>query len=219
MPRPLIVFDLDGTLVNSRRDLAQSTNVLLETYGASRLDEPVIGRMVGEGVGMLLKRAFTAARFESVPTDAMQRFLEIYDGRLLNHTRPYPGIPEALQSLQSHARLAVLTNKPLGAAARILDRLGLASPFADVVGGDGPHPRKPDPGGLLWLIKRAGTDRVRAVLVGDSGIDLATARNAGVRVCLATYGFGWEEGLRGRLGPADLTVDRGADLAAVLDIS
>src|SRR6516165_5393900 len=189
--RRLVVFDLDGTLIDSRRDIADAANALLVASGADALPEESVGRMVGDGVAALVARAFSAARREQ-PPDALSRFLTIYNLRLLAHTRPYPGIPAALSELSRRATLAVLTNKPLEATMRIMAGLDLARYFAAgyVIGGDGPFPRKPDPAGLLHLIGLAGSAPEHTTLVGDSAIDWQTARNASTRICLAAYGFG-----------------------------
>ena len=156
----LIVFDLDGTLVDSRRDLADSINLLLSERGADPLPEAAIGRMIGDGAATLVARAFARLGRER-PFDALERFLEIYNGRLLEHTRPYPGIPAALDGLRARAELCVLTNKPIASTRRVLEGLKLAQYFpADrVVGGDGPFARKPDPSGLRpdeWPGRRPG---------------------------------------------------------------
>jgi phosphoglycolate phosphatase len=147
----LFVFDLDGTLVDSLRDLADSANELLVSYGAAPLETAAIGGMVGEGAARLVARA--CATVGTAPPEALERFLEIYDARLLSHTRPYDGMPEVLATLGRVASLAVLTNKPLASTRRILDGLDLAKFFdADaVIGGDGPWRRKPDTAGLLHL--------------------------------------------------------------------
>ena len=189
----LYVFDLDGTLVDSRRDLANATNALLVECGAPPLAENRIGRMVGDGAATLVARAFEAAGVAR-PADALPRFLAIYAAHLLDHTRPYPGIVEALAALRSRASLAVLTNKPLASTREILAGLDLARHFdaAAVVGGDGPFPRKPDPAGLRHLMARVGADADSTLLVGDSVIDWKTARAASAHICLARYGFGFE---------------------------
>jgi phosphoglycolate phosphatase len=189
----LFVFDLDGTLIDSRRDLADATNALLLECGAAALPEDRIGRMVGDGAGTLVTRAFEASGVAR-PPDALSRFLAIYDAHLLDHTRPYSGIPAVLAALGARASLAVLTNKPLASTRRILAALDLARHFADdaVVGGDGPFPRKPDPAGLRHLMARVGADRDSTLLVGDSAIDWRTARAAATRACLVRYGFGFE---------------------------
>jgi phosphoglycolate phosphatase len=187
----LVVFDLDGTLVDSRRDIADSANDTLVAYGAGPLSEEAIGRMVGDGAPVLVARAFAAAGAEK-PADALDRFLTIYDERLLDHTKPYPGIPNVLSELGTRARLAVLTNKPLEPTRRILDGLDLTRHFGPnwVVAGNGPFARKPDPTGLRHLIASAGTSASATVLVGDSAIDWQTGLRANVKVCVARYGFG-----------------------------
>ena len=189
--RRLIAFDLDGTLIDSRRDLAQSANQLIVELGGVELPEGTIGRMVGEGAAVLVARALTAAGLIN-QAGALARFLEIYDGRLLNHTHAYEGIVEAVGLARRHARVAVLTNKPVGPSERILVGLGLRELFDEIVGGDGPFPRKPDPAALLSLMARAGATAANTLLVGDSSIDHKTARSAAARCCLAAYGFGYE---------------------------
>jgi phosphoglycolate phosphatase len=213
----LIVFDLDGTLVDSRRDLAEAANATLAEFGGGPLPEDDIGRMVGDGARMLVARAFGATRIPQ-PPEALDRFLAIYNARLLVFTLPYPGVLETLAVLSPHATLAVLTNKPRAPALQILAGLDLARYFlpAHVVGGDGPFPRKPDPAGLRHLVAASGVSPVETLLVGDSAVDWETARRAGTRVCLARYGFGFENL---REAPPDdvMAVDRFADLAALAE--
>jgi phosphoglycolate phosphatase len=213
----LFVFDLDGTLVDSLRDLADSANALLAECGARPLGADEIAAMVGEGAALLVSRAFAAARVPA-PADALARFLRIYDGRLLEHTRPYDGMAAALDGLATHSTLAVLTNKPLTATRRILDGLNLSQFFeADaVLGGDGPLPRKPDPAGLAHLCARAGVAIEDTVMVGDSAIDWRTARNAGTRICLARYGFGFREFPRNELRGDEILLDRPGDLLGLM---
>jgi phosphoglycolate phosphatase len=189
---PLYVFDLDGTLVDSLRDLADSANALLVSCGGAALERDAVAKMIGEGVGTLVARVFEAGGVPK-PPDAIERFLDIYDGRLLEHTRPYDGIDAVLDALAPQSRLAVLTNKPRSATLRILAGLGLAKYFDEtaIVGGDGPLPRKPEPAGLHRLASQAGVRPDAALLVGDSAIDWQTARNAGTQICLARYGFGF----------------------------
>jgi phosphoglycolate phosphatase len=204
----LIAFDLDGTLVDSRKDLADSANATLTSYGAQPLSEETIGRMVGDGAPTLIARAFEANGLAR-PSGALDRFLSLYDDRLLNHTRPYAGIPELLADLASGTALAVLTNKPLAAARRILTGLDLSRHFEPdrVVGGDGPFPRKPDPGGLRHLMALAGAAPDVTVLVGDSAVDWRTASAAATKICLARYGFGWEGFPTDQLGADAWVVD------------
>jgi phosphoglycolate phosphatase len=146
--------------------------------------------MVGEGARVLVRRVLQASGLRTVPDEALARFLEIYDRRLVVHTRPYPGVIEALESVAPRARLAVLTNKPQHHTGRLLDALRLSALFdGGILGGDTPLGRKPDPAGLLSLMTTAGTAPLDTLMVGDSPVDLETARRAGTRVCLARYGF------------------------------
>ena len=213
----LIVFDLDGTLVDSRRDLADSANAVLGQCGAGPLPEEELGRMVGDGAATLVARAFAATGC-TPPPDALARFLSIYNQRLLQWTRPYTGIPEVLATLAERTPLAVLTNKPLAPTRQILAGLQLEHFFAPdaVVGGDGPFPRKPDPAGLHHLASTvSGVPAQETVLVGDSFVDFRTARAAGVGICLASYGFGFDGIPAGELESARI-VRSPADLLAVL---
>ena len=187
--RRLIAFDLDGTLIDSRRDLADAANALIVERGGTPLSEDAIGRMVGDGAATLVRRALGAA---GIPLDesSLPRFLELYDATLLRTTRPYPGIVDALKAIQRGGVLALLTNKPLEPTQKLLAGLDLAPFFAAVIGGDGPFPRKPDPNGLQHLMAQHGVTPLRTVLVGDSHIDAETARAASTAFCLARYGFG-----------------------------
>jgi phosphoglycolate phosphatase len=213
----LVLFDLDGTLIDSRRDIADAANDLLIECGGIALPEATVGRMVGDGAAALVTRAFAAAGLEP-PADALPRFLRHYDGRLTAHTRPYPGVEELLTSLGSRHALGVLTNKPIRATRQILSALGLERHFdpALVMGGDGPLPRKPDPGGLVALAHAAGTEPIFTLLVGDSVIDCRTAHAAGATACLARYGFGFDGFPMEELGPADLIVDSPQHLVNLL---
>jgi phosphoglycolate phosphatase len=164
--RRLIVFDLDGTLVDSRRDLADSANALIVERGGEPLAEEAIGRMVGEGAAVLVRRALAAAGLPEDPS-ALPRFLELYDERLLNTTTAYDGIPGALDGLSREATLAVVTNKPGGPSRRILDALHLSPLLAAIVGGDSPFPRKPDPASLRHLMSSFGAAPAARARGGD----------------------------------------------------
>jgi phosphoglycolate phosphatase len=187
----LVVFDLDGTLVDSSRDLAASTNALLSDLGGRTLADDVVVSMVGEGAAVLVRRALERGGLDPDTPGALERFLAHYDARLLDSTLPYPGMLETLTRLQRHHRLAVLTNKPGRPSARILQGLRMDGYFSDVIGGDSIHGRKPDPAGLLDLVARARVSAAETLMVGDSPVDLATAERAGTQVCLAQYGFGY----------------------------
>jgi phosphoglycolate phosphatase len=208
-----VVFDLDGTLVDSHRDLADATNALLVELGGAPLARETVASMVGDGAAVLVRRALTRAELDPDTPGALDRFLAHYDERLLATTKPYDGMVQTLDRLRPTHRLAVLTNKPTRATMRVLDGLGLADRFDGVIGGDTEHGRKPNPAGMLALVASAGVRPDETMLVGDSPIDLTTSRRAGVRICLARYGFGY------RFEPSDFDgtesfIDRPEDLMA-----
>lgn len=188
----LVIFDLDGTLVDSSRDLADSVNGMLADLGAPALPVAAVTAMVGEGAQVLVQRALAASGLTPDTPRALELFLAQYSQRLTAHTRPYDGVPAVLETLHGQGRqLAVLTNKPQLPTDEILRRLGLAPWFTHVVGGDTAAGRKPAPAGLLRITSAAGVDPGDTLLVGDSPVDLHTARAAGCRICIARYGFGW----------------------------
>src|SRR5581483_8075665 len=186
----LVIFDLDGTLVDSRLDLANSTNEVLESYGAPALPVDRIVPMIGEGAKMLVARALAASGARPDLHEALDRFREIYGRRLVEHTRPYEGIADVVRDAASRATLAVLTNKPLAPTRRLLETFALEPFVREVLGGDSPFPRKPAPDSTRHLMQMAGETAMTTLFVGDSMIDVETARNAGVPVCVARYGFG-----------------------------
>lgn len=200
----LVVFDLDGTLIDSRQDLAASTNDVLAAFGAGPLPVEEVGQMVGDGARTLVQRALTRAGCAADLDAALAEFHRRYAVRLLETTRPYEGMPDVLRALAG-TRLAVLTNKPLEPTRRLLDHFGWSGTFTRVVGGDGPFARKPDPAGLLDVIASCDASPRETLMVGDSIVDVEAARRAGARICVAAYGFGASRG--------DLTL-RGDELIA-----
>jgi phosphoglycolate phosphatase len=190
--------------------------LLIAELGGTPLTEDAVGQMVGDGARVLVRRALEAAGLGDVP-GSMTRFLEIYDTRLLHHTRPYDGIVDAVRAAREHARVAVLTNKPVAPTNRILEGLGLLDLFHDVVGGDGPLPRKPDPASLVALMDKAGVQPLQTLMVGDSLIDFETALRASARCCMAAYGYGYLTFPRGRLTGSEWVVESATDLVAALD--
>ncbi|MGE5358604.1 MAG: HAD family hydrolase [Bacteroidales bacterium] len=211
----LIVFDLDGTLVDSRKDLADATNRLVVERGGRALDQEAVVHMVGEGAAKLVARAFAEAGLDSTP-DALPRFLELYAERLCVCTRPYAGVPQMLRTLANLTRLAVLTNKPTAHSEALLAALGLRTHFARIVGGDGPYPRKPDAQSLLSLADEFGANVDEVVLVGDSVFDLRTARAARSPLVLARYGFGFAGIPAAEVRADDVIADTPADVVRIL---
>lgn len=212
----LLVFDLDGTLFDSLRDLADAANALIAEYGGAPLEEETIGRMVGEGGGVLVRRVLEATGLAAPPREALSRFLELYDGAMLSHTRPYPGIDTVLDHFAGRVPMAVLTNKTRAASLRLLDQFGFTPHFFEIVGSDGEFRRKPAPDGMQHLIERAGTRAEESVLIGDSLIDFDTAAAAGAHICLARYGFGYTGFPREPLTGRELFIDRPEELIAVV---
>jgi phosphoglycolate phosphatase len=184
-----VAFDLDGTLIDSRADLVGAVNHVLARLGLPAEAPETLYRYVGDGARALVQRALTPVHQDLVDT-GVATFMRYYADHLLDHTRPYPAIEEVLASLAARGvRMSVLTNKPAGMSRAILDGLGLAAHFVDVIGGDSLPVRKPDPAGLERLRAATGTARERQLLVGDSAIDVRTARAGGVAVCGVTWGL------------------------------
>lgn len=208
----LVVFDLDGTLIDSREDLALAANQLLADLDRPPLPQADIAAMVGEGAAVLVRRVLSARALAPDMPDALERFLAFYDSCLLDHTRPYEGTAAMLEALRGRYRLAVLTNKPARPTRRILDGLGLTRSFDEVVGGDSPHGRKPEPAGLLHIIETLGASAATTLMVGDSSIDMETARRAGTYAALARFGFGYPSAAAAGLPPDVLLLDRPSDL-------
>jgi phosphoglycolate phosphatase len=212
----LVVFDLDGTLVDSQLDLANSTNEMLEGYGASALPVARVAGFVGEGARVLVERAMAAAGVRATIDEALDRFREIYGRRLLEHTRPYDGLAAVVRDAAARVPLAVLTNKPEAPTRRLLEAFDLAAAFSWVIGGDSGFPRKPDPASLRHIAQAAGVEAAAVLFVGDSMVDVETARRAGVRMCVARYGFGH---LRGELVLADdeIVAETPADVGPIIE--
>ena len=184
-----IVFDLDGTLVDSRRDLTAAVNHVLRSFGMPELPLETVCQYIGEGARILVQRALGPAQ-QARLDEGLRLFLAYYGAHLLDDTRPYDGIPEALAALAERGVvLSVLTNKPVAMSRAILDGLGLLSRFVAVAGGDSLPARKPDPGGVDYLLATTHTSRERTLLVGDSLIDMKTANAARVAFCGVAWGL------------------------------
>lgn len=184
-----VIFDLDGTLLDSRADLADAVNHVRHGLGLAALDPLTIHRYVGDGARALVERALGPTRRE-LWNEGVDRFLAYYDAHLLDRSCLYPGMTELLAALgTAGVSASVLTNKPEGFSRRILAGLEVAGAFVDVVGGDTLPVRKPDPRGVAHLLARARVPSARALVVGDSPVDLATARAAQVPFCGVSWGF------------------------------
>jgi phosphoglycolate phosphatase len=178
------ILDLDGTVLDTLDDLVSSVNAALAEVGLPPRPRDTIRQLVGEGARRLVSRA--VAPREDLVEPALAAWWRHYEAHLLDRTRPYPGVPEALA--QAGRTLAIHTNKPGRLARRILDGLGLSPRFAEVLGGD-EAPRKPNPAGTLGLLARLGARPEDAIFVGDSRVDVETARNAGLPMVAVTWGF------------------------------
>lgn len=185
----LLIFDLDGTLVDSKLDLALSVNALRERLGLAPLEHETISSYVGHGVENLVRRALGEGATEESVEKALQIFLRYYRERMLDHTVAYPGVRESLEELRGR-RLAVLTNKPVVFSREMLAGLGLSDYFLKIYGGNSFERKKPDPIGIHRLMTETSVTAGRTMMVGDSDTDVLTGRNAGVWTCGVTYGFG-----------------------------
>jgi phosphoglycolate phosphatase len=186
----LLIFDLDGTLIDSSQDLAISMNATREHMGMPPLDPKLIFSYVGNGAPTLVRRALGPGASEETVTEALTFFLKFYRVHALEHTKLYDGVREVISQLadQNHA-LAVLTNKPVRISADIIAALGLSGEFRKVYGGDSFPLKKPDPIGINTLRNETGAGRLHTLMIGDSGVDVQTARNAGVSSCGVAWGF------------------------------
>ena len=213
----VLIFDLDGTLIDSKLDLALSINRMLEHMGRAPLPHETIYRFVGNGAPVLVRRSLNEGASGEV-TDAeadrgLAYFLSYYRAHMLDNTVTYPGVREGLALLAQHP-MAVLTNKPVNFSRAILDGLGLSKFFRYVYGGNSFEKKKPDPMGVHILLRDMNSIPQEAMMVGDSDVDVRTARNAGILACGVTYGLGTDSL---RANPPDLLLDSLADLPLHLD--
>lgn len=191
MPRfTHLIFDLDGTLVDSRADLAVATNAMFASFGLKPLSLAQVTSYIGDGARVLVERALGPEHVHLV-SQGFNVFMEYYLAHLLDYTRPYDGIPQLLSLAQSQGTvLSALTNKPEAPSRAILSGLGLMPHFLTVVGGDTLPVKKPDPQGVMYLRELTGIALEQTLLIGDSPIDVETGRAAGVATCGVTWGFG-----------------------------
>lgn len=191
----LVIFDLDGTLIDSRLDLVHSVNAALRHIRRPELPEDVIASYVGDGAPILIQRALGGeAVDEALIRKGLEFFLSYYREHKLDHTTVYDGVRDALAAIQKSdngipRKMAVLTNKPVNPSRAIIEALGLRPYFSQVYGGNSFATKKPDPVGALKLVEEFGVRPEQAAIVGDSHVDVRTGRNAGMWTVAVTYGF------------------------------
>ena len=209
----LLIFDLDGTLVDSKADIAQATNATRAMVGLPPLSLEIVAGLVGNGAPVLVRKALGPTFSEAEVARGLEFFLAYYHEHLLDHTCLYPGVQEGLDRLRESGRvsMAVLTNKPIRSTVAIVEGLGLSDYFFRSYGGNSFEHKKPDPVGIVALLSESGAAREHALMVGDSYVDIRTARNAGVPACGVSWGF-QPETFAG--DPPDLLVD---DMLALTD--
>jgi phosphoglycolate phosphatase len=207
----LLIFDLDGTLIDSKLDLAHAVNATRSHMGLPPLEHERVYSYVGNGAPVLIRRALGPEATETQVQEALEFFLEYYREHYLDYTVLYPGVRESLDRFrEAGKRMAVLTNKPVRISKAILDGLGVGSHFFQVYGGNSFDFKKPHPIGVETLMREAGVGADRTIMVGDSSVDVQTAINAGIQCCGVTYGFQPET----LADPApDRVVDRMEELA------
>jgi len=214
----LLIFDLDGTLVDSRIDLANSVNAMLRNFDKAELPNEVIASYIGDGAPMLVRRALGDPDDESFVNKALEFFLLYYREHKLDYTFVYDGIKESLDAIQNSrngnpAKMAVLSNKPVYPSRAIVEALGLGRYFFQVYGGNSFHTKKPDPAGVHALLQEAQVQPLEAAIVGDSEIDVLTAHNSGIYSVGVKYGFAPHTL---ETVPPDVLIDTPHELAEVL---
>jgi len=209
-PVRAFLFDLDGTLIDSKLDLVNSVNYMLKEMHREVLPLDVVASHIGHGAPRLVADVLGAASTEAERKSALEIFLAHYQEHSLDATRAYPGVAGGLQALEGRP-LAVLTNKPVKLSVEILEALGLLKYFRAVYGGDSFEKKKPDPTGAQIILKELETPPAEAAMVGDSDVDMQTARNAGTLAIGVSYGFGQHNAAA---YPADLYVNSLEELSA-----
>lgn len=205
-----LIFDLDGTLIDSKRDLIHSVNAMLQEMGRKELEADTISGYIGHGAPQLVARALGGTGTADELKHALQFFLSYYEEHKMDSTCAYPGVPDALAQLRrKDVPMAVLTNKPVRISVRILNELGLAKHFRAIYGGNSFETKKPDPLGANTILSELGASPRTAMVIGDSEVDVQTARNAGTLAAAVNYGFGVHDRAA---HPADVYLDTLGDL-------
>jgi phosphoglycolate phosphatase len=216
-PVRALIFDLDGTLIDSKLDLIHAVNATLTEMGRATLSDEVISSYIGHGAPMLMSRALGGMAKEDELARGLGYFLEYYEAHKLDNTRLYPGVAETLGKLsEQKIAMAVLTNKPVKISLRILEELGVAKYFQATYGGNSFETKKPDPLGAKTILGEFRVNAGDSIMVGDSEVDIQTARNADMIAAAVNYGFGIHDRAQ---HPADIYLDRMSDLLEVVDSS
>jgi phosphoglycolate phosphatase len=216
-PVRALVFDLDGTLIDSKLDLIHSVNATLTEMGRAKLSDEVISSYIGHGAPMLMSRALGGVATEEELADGLKYFLAYYEEHKLDNTCLYPGVTETLAKLsRQEIAMAVLTNKPVKISVRILEELDLAKYFQAIYGGNSFETKKPDPQGAKTILSEFRVNAANAMMVGDSEVDIQTARNANMIAAAVNFGFGIHDRAQ---HPADIYLDRMSDLLQIVDTS
>jgi len=206
------LFDLDGTLIDSKLDLVNSVNFMMREMQREVLPLATVAGYIGHGAPRLVADALGPDGTEADRKRGLEVFLAHYSEHNLDATRAYPGVVEGLDALQDRP-MAVLTNKPVKMSVEILEALGLRKYFRAIYGGDSFEKKKPDPAGALAILKNLGAPPHESAMVGDSGVDIQTARNAGMFAIAVNYGFGQHDR---QADPADLYIDSLQEIAATV---
>lgn len=210
--RPVLIFDLDGTLVDSKKDLTSSVNYVRSQFDLPSLTEEEIARFIGNGALMLIRRALAERASETNVQTGLQMFLSYYRAHMLDSTVLYPGVRDTLDRLH-HCKLAVLTNKPVHFSCAMLDGLGIYNHFESVYGGNSFDRKKPDPVGIYQILSDTKGHRERTWMIGDSAVDVLTGRNAGITTCGVTYGYATETF---KDAPPDFLIDAFSELEGLV---
>jgi phosphoglycolate phosphatase len=211
-PVRALIFDLDGTLIDSQRDLIRSVNAMLREMGRAELKEETISGYIGQGAPILVGRALGEGASGEEHQRALQFFLRYYEEHKMDTTRAYPGVAETLEELAG-LPMAILTNKPARISVRILDELGLKRYFRAIYGGNSFETKKPDPQGANTILREFAVAPHESLLIGDSEVDVQTARNAGALAAAVNYNFGVHDRAA---YPADIYLERISDLIELL---
>ena len=218
----LLIFDLDGTLVDSRLDLANSVNATLRHFELPELPCDVIASYIGDGAPMLVRLALGDPDDSRLIDDALAFFLAYYREHKLDNTTVYDGVKESLTAIRFSRNggralertFAVLSNKPVHPSRAIVQAFGLEEKFVSVYGGNSFETKKPDPLGINTVLSETGVRPEEAVMIGDSHVDIETGRSAGTWTCGVTYGFAPHALVQ---DPGDISVDSPQELAKLLE--